>query len=84
MNRCHRIGQQRDVRTTAYYLRGTVEERLLAYRAQGAAGDGDATTALSVLATGGDATKMPHHKLRYVAGLAAHAADDDDDDGDDY
>ena len=32
MNRCHRIGQTHDVRVYTFYLRGTVEERLLAYR----------------------------------------------------
>jgi E3 ubiquitin-protein ligase SHPRH len=32
-NRCHRIGQTRPVRTFTYYAVGTVEERLLAYRA---------------------------------------------------
>ncbi|KAH8069941.1 hypothetical protein JL721_5479 [Aureococcus anophagefferens] len=62
MNRCHRIGQQRDVRTTAYYLRGTVEERLLAYSA--GRGRRRRRDDRAVLATGGDATKMPHHKLR--------------------
>ena len=33
LNRCHRIGQTRDVTCTTYYCPGTVEERLLAYRA---------------------------------------------------
>jgi superfamily II DNA/RNA helicase len=36
-NRCHRIGQTKPVTTTVYYTRGTVEERLLAYRAHEAA-----------------------------------------------
>jgi len=32
MNRCHRIGQSRQVEVTMYYYRNTVEERILAYR----------------------------------------------------
>ena len=61
MNRCHRIGQERSVTTTSYFLRGSAEERLIAYRTREADGSADA---LSVLATSGDATKMPHHKRR--------------------
>ena len=59
--------------TTSYFLRGTAEERLIAYRSREAqaAGGGGGTDALSVLATAGDVKKMPHHKLRYLAGLAA-------------
>jgi E3 ubiquitin-protein ligase SHPRH len=31
-SRCHRIGQTREVYSTTYYCKGTIEERLLAYR----------------------------------------------------
>jgi len=58
-----------------YFLRGSAEERLIAYRTREAT-DG-AADALSVLATAGDATKMPHHKLRYIAGLTPFAQDGD-------
>ena len=84
MNRCHRIGQERSVSTTSYFLRGTAEERLIAYRSREAqaagGGGGGGTDALSVLATAGDVKKMPHHKLRYLAGLAAFVEDMSDDD----
>ena len=85
MNRCHRIGQERSVSTTSYFLRGTAEERLIAYRSREAqaAGGGGGTDALSVLATAGDVKKMPHHKLRYLAGLAAFVEDMSDDDASD-
>jgi E3 ubiquitin-protein ligase SHPRH len=33
-NRAHRIGQTRPVRCVTYFVRGTVEERLLAFRAR--------------------------------------------------
>ena len=45
MNRCHRIGQERSVTTTSSFLRGTAEERLIAYRPREA--DGSARTANS-------------------------------------
>jgi hypothetical protein len=32
MNRAHRIGQRREVSVTTYYMKNTIEERLLAYR----------------------------------------------------
>ena len=84
MHRCHRIGQERSVSTTSYFLRGTAEERLIAYRSReaqaGGGGGGGGTDALSVLATAGDVKKMPHHKLRYLAGLAAFVEDMSDDD----
>lgn len=32
MNRCHRIGQDQPVSCTTYYTKGTLEERLLAFR----------------------------------------------------
>lgn len=34
MNRCHRIGQTRQVEVTMYYTRDSVEERILAHRIQ--------------------------------------------------
>ena len=34
MNRCHRIGQTRQVEVTMYYCRDSVEERILAHRIQ--------------------------------------------------
>ena len=84
MNRCHRIGQERSVSTTSYFLRGTAEERLVAYRSRETQAGAGGTDALSVLATAGDVKKMPHHKLRYLAGLPAFVEDmsDDDDDED--
>lgn len=33
-NRCHRIGQTRQVYTTTYYVKNTIDERVLAYRDQ--------------------------------------------------
>ena len=83
MNRCHRIGQECSVSTTSYFLRGTAEERLIAYRSRETQAGAGGTDALSVLATAGDVKKMPHHKLRYLAGLPAFVEDMSDDDEDD-
>ena len=85
-NRCHRIGQDRDVNTVTYYLQNSIEERLLAYRQRE-----DTTASLSVLATSsGDATRtMSLPKLRFLVGIDDTAdtpqfttpmVDDDDDD----
>jgi E3 ubiquitin-protein ligase SHPRH len=85
LNRCHRIGQDRDVECVVYYAQGTVEERLLARRASeaadrggggGAGGGADATSALSVLAGGGADAHAPGQlasKLAYALGMADYA-----------
>lgn len=77
-NRCHRIGQTSDVSTTTYYVRDSIEERLLAYRAQSASqwtssnsSGEDNVNSLSVLPQTSDATRrMPTSKLRYILGMA--------------
>merc|ERR1712046_247162 len=80
MNRCHRIGQGRQVEVTMYYVRASVEERILAYRlSRGepvlpAAGDGgaeetlDDVDELSVLQDTGN-TKLSLHRLNYFLGI---------------
>jgi E3 ubiquitin-protein ligase SHPRH len=52
-NRCHRIGQTRPVTVITYFTRGTVEERLLAYRAHEGGGGGAAVAAAGGAAGGG-------------------------------
>jgi hypothetical protein len=55
-NRCHRIGQKRAVSVTTYFTRGTVEERLLAYRAhEGGGGGGGGAAVADAAAAGGAA-----------------------------
>jgi len=85
INRCHRIGQTRACRTFAYYLVGTVEERLLAYRsherappAAAAAAEGEAAEeeeeeeegAGLASGLGGKAMVADGAKLRFLFGLA--------------
>jgi len=74
MNRCHRIGQARQVEVTMYYCRNTVEERILAYRMSRGErileeADGvDEADELSVLHDTAGA-RVSLHRLNYILGI---------------
>jgi len=53
MNRCHRIGQTRSVNCITFYVKGTVEERMLAYRSKDRAFGASATVNSSGLTSAG-------------------------------
>jgi hypothetical protein len=97
-NRCHRIGQSQAVTVTTYFVRGSVEERILGYRrlsGEAAAGGDVQSSGLAAGMGGGDSHGMTAAKLRCIFGLADTCAavealsddsgndDDDDDDGQD-
>jgi len=74
MNRCHRIGQEHEVRTVTFYVRGTVEERLLAYRLRSegpqdaAVAGAAALSSLDNAAAGGESQRLD--KLAFLFGLS--------------
>jgi SNF2 family DNA or RNA helicase len=78
MNRCHRIGQARQVEVVMYYMRDSVEERILAYRKMKgepilpSAGygmeDGNNSDDLSVLQDSSN-SQVTMHKLNYFLGI---------------
>ena len=61
MNRAHRIGQKHAVSVTTYYMRDTVEERLLAYRRL--SGEEVAVAAAGHAAMGEDAAQQVEASL---------------------
>lgn len=68
MNRCHRIGQQREVSCRIYYTPGTVEERMVAYRSFE---NNDDAEPLSVLDHEGDGGMLDTPaKLKFLLGVA--------------
>ena len=85
INRCHRIGQARQVECATYYVRGSVEERMLAHRraeevnsmgrrrARESLGGADGECLAQMGDTAGDAgvaRTWGEEKMRYVLGLA--------------
>jgi E3 ubiquitin-protein ligase SHPRH len=77
-NRCHRIGQTKTVSTTVYYTQGTVEERLLAYRAHEAA----VPAAMPVAPSAAEAAAAAERR-RKGKGPAKRRRDSDGDDASD-
>lgn len=85
-NRVHRIGQARTVRCVTYFVRDTVEERLLAYRRRqtafgggegvdGGGGGGDKADELSVMSDGASAfgASLSHgalERMRFIFGIS--------------
>lgn len=76
MNRAHRIGQRREVSVTTYYMKNTIEERLLAFR-QLSGEDQDQVQSLEGGAgagqSGGDGHGLTAAKLRCIFGLVDEA-----------
>ena len=77
-NRCHRIGQTKTVSTTVYYTQGTVEERLLAYRAH----EATAVPAVPAPPSAAEAAAAAERR-RKGKGPAKRRRDDDGDDASD-
>lgn len=85
LNRCHRIGQSRQVCEHIYYSRGTIDERLLLWRSNQEIGDEEqeqeqeqgqeqeqTTSGLAVLSgeAAGTITSLSPAMLRYLAGVS--------------
>ena len=89
VSRVHRIGQTKPVRVLQYYVRRTVEERLLAHRhkerseaVQDASESAEEDMGTASLAGGTDAQKLQSGaKLLFCLGLQPAPAPSDDDDG---
>lgn len=87
-NRVHRIGQTRPVRCVTYFVEGTVEERLLAYRRRqsefgGGGSEDHKADELSVISEGGDAVfgssaSEPNaatlDRMRFIFGISDSSA----------
>ncbi|XXQ29804.1 RING-type domain-containing protein [Plasmodiophora brassicae] len=78
LNRCHRIGQTRDVSCEVLYLQGTIEERMLAHRRHESQFDrgGNDSASLAVLASQEDGIGSNHmpseQKLKFLLGIASY------------
>lgn len=75
MNRCHRIGQKKDVTCTLYYTPGTIEERMEAWKEvdgpEDSSGTEGSTDALSVLDHDKQNSSESQAKMRFLFGIAS-------------
>ena len=83
INRCHRIGQTRPVHVKQYYMRNTVEERLLAFRLQERSEDA-ADTALAHLGSSDSRSAESGKKMMFCFGLQPTTAQEEEEEEEEH